>query len=68
MERAVAKIVPKLRYFKQKRRCMYIAQEMSTTFTDDTDLLKKFRTGDESWVYGYDIKIRKSQDRKRHIP
>ena len=26
-----------------------------TTFNDDPDLLKKVITGDESWVYGYDI-------------
>ena len=35
---------------------MDIAQEMLTTFNGDSDLLKKVRTGDESWVYGYDIK------------
>ena len=34
---------------------MDIAQEMSTTFNDDPDLLKKIITGDESWVYAYDI-------------
>ena len=25
---------------------------------DDPDLLKKFITGDESWVYGYDIETK----------
>ena len=29
---------------------------MFTTFNDDPDLLIKFITTDESWVYGYDIK------------
>ena len=24
-------------------------------FNDDLDLLKKVLTGDESWIYGYDI-------------
>ena len=37
---------------------MNIAQEMLTTFTDDTDLLKKIITGDESWVHGYDIETK----------
>ena len=37
---------------------MDIAQEMLTTFKDDPDLLKKFITGDESWVYDYDIEIK----------
>ena len=34
---------------------MDFAQEMSTMFNDDPDLLKKVITGNESWVYGYDI-------------
>ena len=34
---------------------MVIAQEMLMTFNDDPDLQKKIITGNESWVYGYDI-------------
>ena len=37
---------------------MDIAQEMLKTFNDDTDLLHKVITGDESWMYGYDIEIK----------
>ena len=37
---------------------MATAQEMLTTFNDDPDLLKKVITGDESWVYGYDIETK----------
>ena len=37
---------------------MDIAQEMLTTFNDDPDLLKKVITGDESWLYGYDIETK----------
>ena len=37
---------------------MDIAQDTLTTFNDDTDLLKKVITADESWVYGYDIKAK----------
>ena len=33
---------------------MDIAQEMLTKFNDDPDLLKKFVTSDELWLYGYD--------------
>ena len=42
---------------------------MLTTFNNDTDLLKMVITGDESWVYGYDIETKaqssqqQSQDR-----
>ena len=34
---------------------MDIAPEMLTMLNDDPDLLKKVVTGDESWVYGYDL-------------
>ena len=55
---------------------MDIAQEMLTTFNYDSDLLKKVITGDESWVYGYDIETKaqsyqwkrpENQDRKKHV-
>ena len=52
---------------------MDIAQEMLKTFNDDPDLLKMVITGDESWMYGYDIETKaqssqwKSQDRKKHV-
>ena len=45
---ATANIVPKLLNFEQKQRRMDIAQEMLTTFNDNSDLLKKVITGDES--------------------
>ena len=44
--------------FEQKQRSMEIAQEMLTTFKDNLDLLKKAITGDQSWVYGYDIETK----------
>ena len=31
---------------------------MLTTFNDEPDLFKKVVTGDESWVYGYDIETK----------
>ena len=39
---------------------MDIAQEMLTMFNDDPDLLKKVITGDESWMYVYDIEMEAS--------
>ena len=54
MKRAAAKIVPKLLNFGQKQHRMDISQEMLTKLNNDSDLLKKVLTGDESWVYGYD--------------
>ena len=37
---------------------MDIAQDMLTMFNDDLDLLKKVLTGDELWLYGYDIETK----------
>ena len=37
---------------------MGIAQEMLTAFNNDPDFLKMVITGNESWVYGYDIEIK----------
>ena len=34
---------------------MNIVQEIMTTFNNDPDLLIKFITGNELWVYGYDV-------------
>ena len=34
------------------------AQEILTTFSDDTDLLKKVVTDDKLWVYDYDIETK----------
>ena len=71
-KRAAVKIVPKLLNFEQNQRHMDIAQETLTTFTDDPDLLRKVITGDESWMYGYDIEtkpqpsqLKRPEDRPR---
>ena len=58
MKRAAAKIVPKLLNFEQKQHRMNIGQEILTIFNDDSHLLKKVITGDESWVYGYDVETK----------
>ena len=53
--------------FEQKQCRMNIAQKM---FNDDTDVLKKFITGDKSRVYGYDIetKVQSSQWKRTEEP
>ena len=55
MERAEAKIVPILLNFEQNQRRINIAEAILTTFNGDPDFLEKVITGDESWVYDYDI-------------
>ena len=55
MKQTAAKIVSKLLNFEQKQQRMDTAQEMLTMCNDDPDLLQMVLTGDELWVYGYDI-------------
>ena len=51
MKCATAKIILKLLNIEQKQLCL----EVLTTFNYNPDLLKKIITGDESWVFGYEI-------------
>ena len=55
---AATKIVSNLVNFEQNQGRMDIVHEMLTTFNDDPDLRKKVITGDELWVYGYDIETK----------
>ena len=42
---------------------MDIAYKILTTLNDDQNLLKKVTTGDESWVYNYDIETKSKSSR-----
>lgn len=53
-----AKFVPKLLNFDQKQCRMDIAQELLNEVNDDPELLKRVITGDETWVYGYDVETK----------
>ena len=63
MKRAAAKIVLKFLNFEQN---LDIAQEMLTTFKDDPDLFKEVITGNELWVYGYDIETKTQSSQCKH--
>jgi len=58
MTRVSAKFVSKLLNFDQKQRRMNIAQDMLNDVNDDPDLLKRVITGDETWIYGYDVETK----------
>ena len=45
---------------------MTIAQKMLNDVNDDPDLLKKVITGDESWVYGYDVETKAQSSQWKH--
>lgn len=58
MKRVAAKFVPKLLNFQQKQHRVTIAQQMLSDIADNPDLLKRVITGDETWVYGYDVETK----------
>ncbi|UYV72461.1 hypothetical protein LAZ67_9003248 [Cordylochernes scorpioides] len=70
MRRVAAKIVPKLLNCDQKQHRMNIANEMLDSVRDDPNLLQRDITGDEAWVYGYDVetKAQSSQWKLPHEP
>ncbi|UYV77389.1 hypothetical protein LAZ67_15000823 [Cordylochernes scorpioides] len=70
MRRVAAKFVPKLLNCDQKQHRMNIANEMLDSVRDDLNLLQRVITGDEAWVYGYDVetKAQSSQWKLPHEP
>ncbi|UYV76679.1 hypothetical protein LAZ67_14001721, partial [Cordylochernes scorpioides] len=70
MRRVAAKFVPKLLTCDQKQHRMNIANEMLDSVCDDPNLLQRVITGDEAWVYGYNVetKAQSSQWKLPHEP
>ncbi|UYV70805.1 hypothetical protein LAZ67_8000693, partial [Cordylochernes scorpioides] len=70
MRRVATKFVPKLLNCDQKQHRMNIANEMLDSVRDDPNLLQRVITGDEAWVYGYDVetKAQSSQWKLPHEP
>ncbi|UYV85014.1 hypothetical protein LAZ67_X004253 [Cordylochernes scorpioides] len=66
----VPKLVPKLLNYDQKQHRMNIANEMLDSVRNDPNLLQRVITGDEAWVYGYDVetKAQSSQWKLPHEP
>ncbi|UYV62495.1 hypothetical protein LAZ67_2000790 [Cordylochernes scorpioides] len=70
MRRVAAKFVPKFLNCNQKQHRMNIANEILDSVRDDPNLLQRVITGDEAWVYGYDVetKAQSSQWKLPHKP
>ena len=66
LKSVTAKFVPKLLNFVQKARRMTITQEKLNDVNDDPDLLQRVITGDESWVYGYDVGAKTQSSQWKH--
>ena len=58
MRRVSAKFVPRLLADDQKENRVEISQELLANANGDKNFLKKIITGDETWVYGYDVETK----------
>lgn len=58
MQRVATKFVPKLLSPEQQQLRLEVAQDMLECANRDPEFLKTVITGDESWVYGYDLDSR----------
>ncbi|XP_011049530.1 PREDICTED: putative uncharacterized protein FLJ37770 [Acromyrmex echinatior] len=67
MRRIAAKFVPKLLNFDQKQHRINIVKELLDSVRDDPNVLQRVITGDESWVYGYDVET-KAQSSQWKLP
>ncbi len=66
MKRVAAKFIPKLLNFDQKNNRMNIAQQLLNDVNDDRSLLERVITGDETWVYGYDVETKAQSSTWKH--
>ena len=58
MCRVSAKLVPRLLTDDQKENHVEISQELLASANGNENFLKKIITGDETWVYGYDVETK----------
>jgi len=58
MRRVSAKFVPRLLTDDQKENRAEISQELLANTNGNENYLKNIITGDETWVYGYDVETK----------
>ena len=58
MRRVAAKFVPRLMTEDQKQRRVRVCEELLEMANDNENFLKTIITGDETWVYGYDVETK----------
>ena len=63
MHRVAAKFVPRLLTEEQKQNRVTVSQELLDRSNTYENFLRNVITGDETWVYGYDVetKVQSSQ-------
>jgi len=70
MRRVSAKFVPPLLTDDQKENRLEITQELLANANGNENFLKNIITGDETWLYGYDVdaKVQTSQGMGKGSP
>ena len=70
MSRVASKFVPRVLTDEQRQKRVEICQELLDRANADPDFLKTIITGDETWVYGYDVetKAQSSQWKEPNSP
>jgi len=58
MCRVCAKFVPRLLTDDQKENHVEISQELLANANSNENVFKNIITGDETWVYGYDVETK----------
>jgi len=58
LHRIAAKFVPRVLTEDRKANRVNISQELLDHVSVDENFLKTTVTGDETWVYGYDVEIK----------
>ena len=59
MNRVSAKFVPRLLTDDQKENRAEISQELLANANGSENFLKNIITGDDTWVYGYDVETKR---------
>lgn len=67
MKQVAEKFIPKLPNFDQKNNRMNVAQERLNDVNHDPSLLERVITGDETWVYGYDVETKVQSSTWKHL-
>ena len=58
IHRVATKFVPRLLTEEQKQNRVTVSQELLDRSNTDENFLKDVITGDETWVYGYDVETK----------
>ena len=66
MRRVSAKFIPKLLTEQQKELRVEIAQKMLDCANNDLEFTKTIITGNETWVYGYDLESKFQSSQWKH--